>query len=55
MVNRKDAIDAASVRPVLRTDAQITAARSDKDSQAVKNADFAAKREERIYGKKDHK
>jgi hypothetical protein len=55
MPNEKDVVDAASVRPDLRTDEQKDLIKSDKDNPKVKEALFQADREQRIYGTKDHK
>lgn len=53
--NTKDVVAAAGVRPSLRDDDQKAAIKSDSNRQAVRNANHAAIREEKIYGTKDHK
>ncbi len=52
MANRQEAINAAKKIPSARsTSEQALVDRNDSDQQ-VRNADHAAKREEKIYGKR---
>jgi len=52
MVNEADRIASASVKPSLRTDRDIANLNAGEKSQAIKNAEHKAAKEERIHGAK---